>query len=101
MGGYVIISPVKAILFGLLVLCACTREVQPVDDSDPGIKARVERALHDRKDVDVRYVTIDVINGVVTISGVVPAHEQVRLIKRLIARTHGVQQVLDNLLVQE
>ena len=96
----------KVTALGLVLLfalggAACTRAVQPEDDSDPAIKARVEIALHGRKDVDVRYITLDVINGLVTVSGVVPAGEQIRLIERIIARTPGVEQVMNNVVVQE
>lgn len=95
----------KGTALGLVVLFAlagaCTRSVQPEDDSDPAIKARVEIALHGRKDVDVRYISLDVNNGLVTISGVVPAGEQIRLIERIVARTPGVEQVMNNVVVQE
>ena len=80
---------------------ACTRNVQPEDDSDPAIKARIESALHGRKDIDIRFITLDVVGGVVTISGIVPAPEQIPLIERLVKRTSGVDSVLDNVVVQE
>ncbi len=95
---------VKATGLGLLLLlavAACTRNVQPEDDSDPAIKARVEIALHGRKDIDSRYISLDVASGVVTISGVVPAPEQIRLIERVVKRTPGVDQVMNNVVVQE
>jgi osmotically-inducible protein OsmY len=88
-----------------MLLCAlaaaCTRAVQPEDDSDPAIKARVETILHGRKDIDIRYISIDVNSGVVTLSGIVPAPEQIPLIERLVKRTPGVDQVMDNVVVQE
>jgi osmotically-inducible protein OsmY len=96
---------VKVTALGLALLFAlagaCTRNVQPEDDSDPAIKARVDIALHGRKDIDVRYVSLDVVNGVVTISGVVPAPEQIRLIDRIVKRTPGVDQVVNSLVFQE
>ena len=42
--------------------------VQPEDDSDAAIKARVESALSGRADIDVRYLSLDVDNRLVTIS---------------------------------
>jgi hypothetical protein len=97
---------VKATALGLLALLAlagtgCTRSIQPEDDSDPAIKARVELALHGRKDLDIRYVSIDVNGGVVTISGIVPELGQIRAIERLVKNTPGVDQLMDNLVVQE
>jgi osmotically-inducible protein OsmY len=90
-------------LFVLLALCAagCMRSVQPEDDSDPAIKARVELALRGRKDLDIRFITVDVYHGLVTISGIVPALEQIRAIERLIKTTPGVEQLMDNVVVQE
>jgi len=96
---------VKVTALGLALLFAlagaCTRNVQPEDDSDPAIKARVDIALHGRKDIDVRYITIDANGGVVTISGIVPASEQIVIIERIVKRTPGVEQVMDNVVVQE
>jgi osmotically-inducible protein OsmY len=97
---------VKRTAIGLILLltlasAACTRSVQPEDDSDPAVKARVELALRGRKDVDIRYISLDVVNGLVTISGVVPAPEQIRLIQRIVQRTPGVDQVMNNVVVQE
>jgi osmotically-inducible protein OsmY len=89
------------VLMFALASAACTRSVQPEDDSDPAIKARVEIALHGRKDIDVRYISIDVNGGVVTLSGIVPAPEQVPLIEKLAKRTPGVDQVMNNVVVQE
>lgn len=94
----------KALGLAVLVAlsaAACTRSVQPEDDSDAGIKARVELALQGRKDVDIRYISLDVVNGVVTISGVVPSSDQILLIRRIVQRTPGVDQVLNNVVAQE
>jgi osmotically-inducible protein OsmY len=85
----------------LLSALACTRAVQPEDDSDPAIKARVQLALQGRADVDVRYVSVDVNGGLVTISGLVPSPEQIDTIERIVKRTPGVDQVMNNVVVQE
>jgi osmotically-inducible protein OsmY len=97
---------VKATALGFLAvfaLCgaACMRNVQPEDDSDPAIKARVELALRGRKDLDIRFISVDVYHGLVTISGIVPALDQIRAIERLIKTTPGVEQLMDNVVVQE
>jgi osmotically-inducible protein OsmY len=80
---------------------ACMRNVQPEDDSDPAVKARVELALKGRKDVEIRFITIDVVNGLVTVSGVVPEPQQIRLIQRIVQRVPGVDQVMNNVVAQE
>ena len=90
-----------ALALVLLSALACARAVQPEDDSDPAVKARVQLALQGREDVDIRYVSLDVNNGLVTISGIVPSPEQIDIIERLVKRTRGVDQVMDNLVVQE
>lgn len=87
----------------LLLAClgACRAQTQPVDNSDPGIKARVEAAMRGRKDFDLTYVTIDVVDGAVTVSGMVPTMTQIREIDRLVKRTEGVEAALINLVVNE
>jgi osmotically-inducible protein OsmY len=90
-----------AVFLLALAGAACTRSVQPEDDSDPAIKARVEIALRGRKDVEIRFITLDVVNGLVTVSGVVPAPEQIRLIQRIVQRVPGVEQVMNNVVAQE
>ena len=91
------------VLLALIALggAACTRSIQAEDDSDPAVKARIENALQGRKDLDIRYVSIDVNGGVVTISGVVPEITQIRAIEKLVKGTPGVDQLMDNLIVQE
>jgi osmotically-inducible protein OsmY len=93
----------RALLIPLLALAgaACSHQVQEVDDSDPAVKARVEASLRGSKDVDIRYVTVDVERGLVTISGLVNSIEQAQAIGNIIKRVHGVDAVLNNLAVQE
>lgn len=90
-----------AALLALLCLCACRGEVQPVDTSDPGIKARIETQLRGRKDLDARFVTVDVVDGAVTVSGMVSTRQQIREIDRLVKRTKGVEAALINLVLNE
>lgn len=93
----------RAALFVLaaLLLAACAHTTQEIDDSDPAVKARVEAALRGRSDLDLRFVTVDVENGTVTVSGLVSSQDQVRTVYILVKRTHGVDTVLNNLAVQE
>lgn len=105
--GYVIIFTMKALsralLLAALALAAggCRGTAQEIDDSDPAIKARVETALRGRKDLNVRFVSVDVTGGTVTISGVVDSQAQIVKINKIIRLTHGVDGVLNNLVVQE
>jgi osmotically-inducible protein OsmY len=69
--------------------------------SDPGIKARVEERLKADRTLDLRYVTIDVHDAVVTISGTVPSWENKRDVELTAARVRGVDQVLCNLIIAE
>lgn len=95
------------LIFALLAAClaltaaACTRTVQDEDLSDPAVKAHIEAQLRGLADVDLKYVTIDVNSGAATISGLVPTREQMRIIERIVRRTRGVDQTLNNLVIQE
>lgn len=80
---------------------ACRTFVGDEDLSDPAVKARLESLLRGRRDLDLKYVTLDVNAGVATISGIVPTGEQVRVIRRLAAGVRGVDQVMNNLVIQE
>ena len=84
-----------------LAAVACTHQVQEMDDSDPAVKARIEASLRGSKEIDIRYVTVDVERGTVTISGLVTSIDQIRAISQIIKRVHGVDTVLNNLAVQE
>jgi len=81
--------------------CACTRNVEPVDLSDSGIKARIETTLHGQSGLDIRYVTVDVVSRVVTVSGIARTYEDRDRIARIARRARGVDQVIVNLLVPE
>lgn len=80
---------------------ACTRTIQEEDLSDPAVKASIESQLRGLPGLDMRYVTIDVNAGVATVSGLVPSREQQRTIDRIVRRTRGVDQILNNLVIQE
>ena len=81
--------------------CSCVRNIQPVDLSDAGIKARIETALHSQPDLDLRYLTIDVDTGVVTLSGLVNTLREREVISRVARRTRGVDQVIVNVMIPE
>ncbi|UPT75184.1 MAG: BON domain-containing protein [Elusimicrobiota bacterium] len=89
------------LLLSLLAPAACRHRVEDDDLSDQAIKVRIESLLRGRRDLDIQYVTIDVNSGVATLSGIVPNIDQQRIIRRLAAGVRGVDQVLNNLLVQE
>jgi osmotically-inducible protein OsmY len=75
--------------------------MQEEDLSDPATKARIESVLRGRRDLDLKYVTVDVNSGEATISGIVANGDQLRAIRRLVARVRGVEHVLNNLIIQE
>ncbi len=79
----------------------CFRNLNEADLSDSGIKARIEQTLASQQDLDLRYVTIDVHSGVVTVSGLVNTPGERQLIGRLVRHIRGVDQLMLNLVVQE
>jgi len=92
----------RALLIATLALAgACARPIQPIDDSDPAIRARIETVIRGRRDLDLSHVTIDVYSRVVTVSGAVPSEKQSRAISRLVDKIHGVDQTINNLVVSE
>jgi osmotically-inducible protein OsmY len=97
--------PVRRLLLTLLAATALTASCrsfkQEVDLSDQAVNARIESVLRGRRDLDLKYVTVDVNTGVATISGIVPSGDQARIIRRLAAGVQGVDQVLNNLVIQE
>ena len=80
---------------------ACRSFVQEDDLSDQATKVRIESLLRGRRDLDLKYVTVDVNAGAASISGIVPNGDQLRTIRRLAAGVKGVDQVLNNLVIQE
>ena len=85
----------------LAFACAACAHVSEENRSDPAIRARIENQLRGRRDLDLSHVSIDVYGGVVTISGLVPSQSQLRAIGRLVDHIPGVEQTINNLIVQE
>lgn len=71
------------------------------DLSDPGIKARIETEFQAQPDLDLRYVTLDVHDRVVTVSGLINSFADKQTVYRIVQRTKGVEQVIINLVTQE
>lgn len=90
-----------ALLLLATLSAACRGSMQPVDNSDPAVKARVEARLRGRTDLELRYVSVDCTDGTVTVSGLVPEQRQVREIDKLVKRTQGVRGAMINLAVGE
>lgn len=84
-----------------LALGACLADQQALDLTDAGVKARIEANLKSQPDLDLRYVTVDVHQGVATISGLVINWDDEKLIERIVKRTKGVDQGIFNLVTQE
>jgi osmotically-inducible protein OsmY len=97
------VRPLLLALVAALTLSsfACGPIRQEEDLSDQATKARLEAVLRGRRDLDLKYVTVDVNSGAATISGLVPNGDQLRIIRRLAASVRGVDQVLNNLIIQE
>jgi osmotically-inducible protein OsmY len=86
----------------LAVSCACAgRPVQPEDDSDAAIRARIETVVSGRRDLNLSHVTIDVYSRVVTVTGILPEDAQLKALRRLIVRVPGVDQVIENVVVSD
>jgi osmotically-inducible protein OsmY len=94
-------SLLAAVVAAAALTCACAHGVQPRDDSDAAIRARIETQIRGRRDIDLSGVTIDVYARVVTVSGIVPSPSQIRAITRLINRVPGVDQTINNLVLKE
>lgn len=94
----ILLAALAALLAGST---ACRTIMTDEDMSDPAVKARIEAILRGRKDLDLKYVTVDVNTGVATLSGIVPNAAQVRTIRSLATQVKGVEQVLVNLVIQE
>lgn len=84
------------------LFCACAApQLSEADLSDPGIKARMEEVLRAHKDLNLRFVTVDVHQKLLTISGLVESWEQRRKIDRLARQLKGPEAVVINLAIQE
>jgi osmotically-inducible protein OsmY len=98
--------PVRRLLLALVAVMAvgsssCRTAAGDEDLSDQAVQVRIEALLRGRQDLDLKYVTVDVNAGTATISGIVPNGEQLRIIRRIAAGVRGVDQVLNNLVIQE
>jgi len=90
-----------AVVAALLAGSSACRTTGAEDLSDQATKARLEAILRGRKDLDLKFVTVDVNSNVATLSGIVPNGDQLRAIRRLAAGVRGVEQVMNNLIIQE
>lgn len=88
-------------LLAALLLAGCLGGARQVELSDAAIKARIETELQAQSDLNLQYVTIDVNDGVVTVSGLVGTFAEKQVIGRVIRRIRGVDQLLLNVVTQE
>ena len=87
-----------------LLVCAfgaCVENLSEADKSDPGIRARVEANLAAHRELDLRYVTLDVHSGVITLSGLVHSWDEKQAVEHIVNATGGFQQAVFNLAIQE
>lgn len=90
-----------ALVAALTIGASACRTTSAVDMSDQATKARIEALLRGRRDLDLKYVTVDVNSSIATLSGLVPNSDQLRAIRRLTAGVRGVDHVMNNLIIQE
>lgn len=94
------LAAVAAVVVALLSGCAHT-QLSDAELSDPGIKARLEERLKAERGLDLRFVTLDVHDHVVTLSGIAASWDQRLQMERIARRLAGVDQVMVNLVTQE
>jgi osmotically-inducible protein OsmY len=85
----------------LLGSAGCVAPLTETERSDQGITARLQERMKAERGLDLRYVTLDVHDRVVTLSGTVPSWENSRDLERVARRTRGVDQVMNNLVILE
>jgi len=91
-----------AVLGVAAALAGCfPHQLSEAELSDPGIQARLEERLKAQRSIDLRFVTVDVHDRVVTFSGSVQSWENARHIERIARRLEGVDQVMNNLVIQD
>ena len=90
-----------AVALVISVAAACATGGSDLNLSDAALKARVEERLDARKDIDSHLVDVDAVSQVVTLSGVVNSWKTKQAAGQVAARTPGVKDVLNNLLIQE
>ena len=95
---YLLSLPLAAMVLGS---AACFNNLTEADLSDPGIKARIDTKLQAAPDLNLRYVSVNVHAGIVTISGLVDTYREKREIREIVRRTKGVRQDIINLIVQD
>ena len=85
-------------------LSACVATLSPLSEadlSDSGIRARLEATLKNHREIDMRYVTMDIHARIVTFSGIIRTPEEKQLIRTLAEETKGVDQFIVNLVVKD
>lgn len=71
----------------------------PAPSADELLRARVEQALRDTREVDGQGVDVTVANGAVSLFGTVSAEAERRRVEQFVARIEGVKSVVNKLVV--
>lgn len=91
-----------AVLGLAAALAGCfPHQLSEAELSDAGIQARLDERLKADRSLDMRFVTVDVHDRTVTFSGSVQSWENSRSIERIARRLDGVDQVMNNLVIQD
>jgi osmotically-inducible protein OsmY len=81
-----------------LALAGCAGpQLTEAELSDPGIKARVEERLRAEPNLNIRFISVDAHERVVTISGLVDSLSDRWRVERLVRAVPGIEQVFVNL----
>jgi osmotically-inducible protein OsmY len=86
----------------VLALAGCAGpQLTEAELSDPGIKTRVEERLRAEPNLNIRFISVDAHERVVTVSGLVDTLNDRWRVERLTKGVAGVEQVIVNLACQD
>lgn len=90
----------KVVLAAIVFFAGCATTSR-VELTDPELKAAIQTALKSEPDLDLKYVTIDVHQRAVTVSGLVNDYDDRVRLNRIVREVPGVETVLLNVVVPD
>lgn len=91
----------NAFLSLVLVFTGCAALGLGARPNDAELKYAILSALHDKKDLDIAHVEVDVTAGVVVVSGLASSPEQEKELESVVYHVSGVKNPVFNLAVHE
>jgi osmotically-inducible protein OsmY len=85
----------------VVTLSGCFSSAQKGNVSDSALLADIQRKLKAEKNLDLRYVDVDVQSRTIVVSGLVGSWDERRLIEKIVRATPGVEKSLINVSVQK